>query len=509
MEFSYMQEFSHYPTNQAPPRLTHFIRHGCCRAMLVIAALLFTLVSAVAKEPPPPEWLNSAVIYCIYPQIFSDRGFQGVTAQLDRLHRLGVNVLWLMPITPVGQPTRNHPAFGSPYAVQDYYAVNPEYGSEADLKELIRTAHGLGMKVLLDEVLNHTSWDNLLTVQHPEFYRHSDNNPHDPGSEQVAFTFNDVVQLDYRFPHNGLWTYMDEMLKYWITTYDVDGFRFDTANNPPGMERMINQDFWLHLRTVLKAAKPDVLLLGEEEDTSLALAPFELDYGWNLQSAVQQAANGTRKASDLQGVWKKQTSGWPAGMMHLSLTQNWDLDADLKLYGGALNAMDAATFNFTLNGVPLLFNGEEVGNDQSGNNTHKPIHWDAPQASAFTRFYTDLLALRNANPALQQGTMSWEVNSEPAQVVSYLRSSGPSEFLIEINFSSKVALGTVTVPAGNLWTDVSPSGSPGGRSHVLPGALELQPHDFAVFERSTIGTASGIRQPQTTKPAPAVNSGPR
>jgi glycosidase len=445
----------------------------------------------------------------VYPQIFSTHGFQGVTAQLDRLHRLGANVIWLMPITPMGQATPNHPAFGSPYAVQDYYAVNPDYGSEADLKELVRTAHGLGMKVLLDEVLNHTSWDNQLTIRHPEFYRHSDNNPHDPGSEQVAFTFNDVVQLDYRFPHSGLWTYMDEMLKYWINTYDVDGFRFDTANNPPGLERMINQDFWLHLRTVLKAAKPDVLLLGEEEDTSLALAPFELDYGWNLQSAVQQVANGTRKASDLQGVWKKQTSGWPAGTMHLSLIQNWDLDADFKIYGGTLNTMDVATLNFTLNGVPLLFNGEEVGNDQSGNNTHKPIHWDAPQAQAFTRFYTDLLALRNANPALQQGAVSWESNSAPAQVVSYLRSNGTTEFLIEINFSSKAVQGTVNVPAGRPWTDVSPSGSPSGRNHVQPGVLELQPHDFAVFERSTAGANSGLQQAQDARSTTAANSGQR
>jgi glycosidase len=457
----------------------------------LMLTLLVTVFLAGANAPATaqqPSWINSAVIYCVYPEIFSSSGFQGVTAQLSRLQKLGVNVLWLMPVTPVGQPFNGHPAFDSPYAVHDYYAVNSGYGTSADLTNLVNTAHSLGMKVILDEVLNHTSWDNPLTTEHPEYYRHSDGNPYNPGSEEVAFNFNDVVQLDYGDQSLGLWTYMDSMLNYWITTYNVDGFRFDTVDNPPGSSRNIPQAFWQQLSASLRANKADILMLGEEEDSALALAPFPLDYGWNLQSALVQATTSGNSAAGLQNTWQNQVTGWPAGMLHMSLTQDWDLGQDLQIYGGVPGTRDAAVFNYTLNGIPLLFNGEEVGNDASGNNTHTAIDWTSPNAAAFTSFYTQLIALRNANPALQQGTLTWETNSAPAQVVSYGRTSGSTEFLVEINFSNSSVTGTVNAPAGNAWTDVTPAGSPGGKSHAQPGTLSLSPYDFAIFERSTAVT---------------------
>lgn len=464
----------------------HFrIRNGLFA--LLAAILMWTPHSrAVAQHP---SWINSSVVYCVYPEIFSGSGFQGVTAQLNRLSQLGVNVIWLMPVTPVGQPINGHPAFDSPYAVHDYYAVNSSYGTSADLTNLINTAHSLGMKVILDEVLNHTSWDNALTTQHPEYYRHSDGNPYNVASEEEAFNFADVAQLDYSNQSLGLWTYMDNMLNYWLTTYNVDGFRFDTADDPPGDGRNIPQAFWQQLRTTLEATRSDILMLGEEEDAELALAPFELDYGWNLQSAVQQATNSGNSATGLQSTWQNQESGWPAGMLHMSLTQDWDLGDDLQIYGGVPNTLDAAVFNYTIDGIPLLFNGEEVGNSASGVNTHTAINWSSSNASTFTPFYTQLIALRNANPALQQGTVTWETNSASAQVATYLRSIGSAQFLIEINFSNSNISGTVDVPAGNSWTDVTPSGSPGGKNHAQPGTLALQPYDFAIFQRSSSATA--------------------
>ncbi len=459
-----------------------------CKAFLLSTAvgLLGHGVPAPAQHP---SWINSAVVYCVYPEIFSSSGFAGVTQQLNRVHSLGVNVIWLMPVTPLGQPYNGHPAFDSPYAVHDYYGVNASYGTSADLTNLINTAHSLGMKVILDEVLNHTSWDNALTTQHPEYYRHSDGNAYNVASEEQAFNFSDVVQLDYSNQSYGLWTYMYNMLKSWITTYNVDGFRFDTADDPSGPSRNIPQPFWQQLRTSLEATKPDILMLGEEENAQLALAPFELDYGWNLQSALVQATTSGNSTSGLQSTWQNQVTGWPAGMLHMSLTQDWDLGEDLKIYGGVPNTLDAAVFNYTINGVPLLFNGEEVGNDASANNTHTLIDWTSPNAAKFTSFYTQLIALRLANPALQQGTLAWQTNSSPAQVATYDRVSNGTEFLVEINFSGSTVSGTVNVPAGNAWTDVTPSGSPGGQSHVQPGTLSLQPYDFAIFKRSTTVSA--------------------
>jgi glycosidase/fibronectin type 3 domain-containing protein len=442
-----------------------------------------------ASRAQQPSWLSSATIYCVYPEIFSSSGnLAAVTAKLSSLHSLGVNVIYLMPVTPVGQPTGSHPAFGSPYAVHDYYAINPSYGMGSDLTTLVNTAHGLGMKVILDEVLNHTSWDNALITQHPEYYVHSDGNPYNVNSIEQAFSFPDVAQLNYSTTQYGLQTYIANMLEYWLTTYNVDGFRFDTADDPAGPNRMIPASFWQALRPELESVKPDILMLGEEEDTALTTAPFELDYGWNLQSALQQAANSGNAAAGLQSAWQNQLTGWPTGTMHMSLLQDWDLPEDINEYGGAANTLDAAVFNFTINGVPLLFNGEEVGNDNSGNNTHNVIDWNSSNAAAFTAFYTQLIGLRDANAALQQGTMTWVTNSASSQVATYDRSGGGSEFLVEINFSGSPVSGTVSPPAGNAWTDVSVSGSPGGRSHIAPPNFSLQAHDFAIFQRSTTVT---------------------
>ncbi len=225
-----------------------------------------------------PINLSTAMIYSVFPPIYSQAGtLAAVAADLPRIHDLGFNVLYLLPVTPLGQPIGAHPAFGSPYCVHDYEAVNPALGTQADLAALVRSAHALGMHVMLDEVLNHTSWDNALITQHPEYYLHNDGNPQNVSSIEEAFTFADVAQLDYKTPANGLAAYMADMLGMWVNTYDVDGFRFDTADSPYGAARMIPATFWQGLRTNLEALKPGIVMLGEEEDPDLADAPFELD----------------------------------------------------------------------------------------------------------------------------------------------------------------------------------------------------------------------------------------
>jgi cyclomaltodextrinase len=276
-------------------------------------------------------------------------------------------------------------------------------------------------------VINHTSWDNALITAHPEYYLHSDGDPQNVSSIEEAFTYADVAQLDYKTAGNGLAPYVTSMLTSLITTYDIDGFRFDTADDPYGDTRMIPATFWTGLRTSLEAAKPGLRMLGEEEDPDLANAPFDLDYGWDLQGlygsgGLQQVATGG-SATLLEQAWTAQKTGYPAAMRHMTLLQDWDLNEDLTLYGGAPNTMAAATFAFTMDGLPMLFDGEEVGNDNSGVNTHTVIDWTGSNAATFLPFYRSLLALRNGSTALQQGTVTWITNSSTAQVVSYTRSA--------------------------------------------------------------------------------------
>jgi cyclomaltodextrinase len=430
---------------------------------------------------------NTATIYSVYPQIYSAAGnFAAVTSDLARIHDLGFDTLYLLPVTPLGVATGAHPAFGSPYCVHDYKAINPAFGTSQDLITLVQTAHGLGMHVILDEVLNHTAWDNDLITSHPEYYVHSDGNPANSASIVQATGFADVAQLDYKTPTNGLAAYMEDMLTYWVQTYDVDGFRFDTADNPYGDTRLITLDFWKALRAKLLAAKPGLFLLGEAEDPDLIDSAFDLDYGWHMDgiydTGLQQVAAGA-DASNMQRTWTYQKTGYPTDTRHMALLQDWDTDEDLKIYGGVPNTMAAAVYDFTIDGLPMLFNGEDVGNDNSAVNTHTAINWKSPNAASFTAFYKSLLALRNASSALQQGSVMWLTNSQSAHVVSFSRSDGSGTFVIVINFSNAALTGTLTgTPNATSWQDVSPVGSPGGTTHPAPPAFSLGAYDFAVFK---------------------------
>lgn len=444
-----------------------------------LAAVLFLSSSAQAQHP---TWINGSVVYCAHPEIFSSSGnFAGVTAQLSRLKSLGVNVIWLMPVTPRGQATGSHPSVNSPYAVKDYYGINPGYGSGADLTNLINTAHNLGMKVILDAVLNHTSWDNALVSQHPDWYRHTDGNANNVNSIAVGGypyqTWNDVAQLNYA--STGLRSYMTTMLQWWITTYNVDGFRFDTADLPYGANRYIPASFWNSLRSALESKKNDILLLGECDDPALATTPFELDYGWKLHDTLLPAITGGN-TNAVQSTWQSEISNFPAGTLHLAMQDNWDYARDVNVLGLA-GAKAAAAFNFTINGVPLLYNGMEAMNNAGGVNSHTQINWGG--LSTFTPFYQQLIALRTNHYALQQGSLNWLGNSASGQVLTYSRAASGEEFVVTINLGGGASSGSINVSGGQAWTEMTPTGAPGGQAHTVPPNFYLQAKDFAVFQR--------------------------
>ncbi len=442
----------------------------------------------IVDEGMHPSWLGDAIIYDIYPEIFSPGGnLAGVTAQLPRLHALGVNVLWLMPVFPVGHPYHDHPANDNPYAISDYEKIDPRYGTPADLSNLVKSAHGLGMKVILDVALNQTSWDSPLLAKHPEFYVHSDDKLHDPRSIKQAFDSTDVAQFDYK-SENGLGDYMTAMLKGLLKKYDVDGFRFDLADNPPGDERMIPASFWQALRPQLESVKPDILMLGAEENQTLMTQPFELDYGWQLQRGLVSAVT-TDAADKLADVWQVQHNNWPDRTMHMSFLEDWDTGNDLKLYWGADAVKALAVFDFTIDGVPMLWNGEEAGNTIGDVDTHKPIDWNGEKAQEFTEFYKSLIALRNSSSALRQGTFKWIHNDVVGGAITYDRSDASGEYIVEINPTRNMIGGSMKdIPNDSLpypWIDVTPTGAPGGKNHVAPPNLKLPPHDFAIFRRGS------------------------
>jgi cyclomaltodextrinase len=459
--------------------MNHWFRKAAATALLSLTAS--SCFAAPAQTPKVPQWPANSVIYSIYTSIFSPQGnFAGITAQLGRLKKLGVTDIWIMPITPVGQAINGHPTVDSPYDVHDYYAVNPQYGTPADLKNLINRAHKMGIRVLLDEVLNHTAWDNALITQHPEYYVHSDGNPMNPASIKMAFTYSDVAQLNYANP--DLRAYMTTMLRYWITEYHVDGFRFDDTDEPDGPNRMIPADFWQTLGVQLRQTKPNLLMLGEEETPDLALKPFALDYGWHMYGTLKDASNGGN-ATEVQTTWEQQLNDFPADMRHMSILDDWDDTRDVNTFGGPAGALAAEAFYMTDTGVPLIYNGMEIGNAAEATNPHTAIDWSAGNPK-FPPFYHAMIALREKNPALQQGAMDWLPNSVSSQVLTYTRSGAGKEFLVEVNLSASAAQGTVQAPNGADWKEVTPPVGLDVEAHPAPPQITLPAKGFAIFERS-------------------------
>ena len=431
------------------------------------------------------------MIYNIYTPIFSSTGnLAAINHDLPRIAGLGFSTILLMPIHPIGVPVENHPACGSPYAVADYYAIDPALGQPSDFLTLVDQAHILGLKIVMDVVLNHTAWNHPFVIQHPEYYVHRDSIKNNPNSISQAFNFDDVAQLDFK---SGpvVQKYMLTMLVWWMRNFNVDGFRFDTADNPYGRDRMIPATAWAFIGNNLQTVNPKVILLGECSNPELSLSPFNMDYAnYSIQPAVASATQ-KQDASHLPKVFGQLQSAHPAGMLHTSIMQNWDMDLDLNMYTGPDGTLCAAVFNFTIAGVPMLFAGEEVGNDRGGYNTHTPVNWGSSLAGRFSSFYQSLGMLRRSHEALRRGAMSGLTSR--AGMIAFERRSQSEEFFIAINFSASpvgvVGASTkkswfkkgVKLPTG--WTEVTPPGAAHSIPHPSPPAIGLGAWDFAIFCR--------------------------
>ncbi len=486
------------------------------------ASLLALSGAAFGGAPPaqaaytPPSWQRNAVIYCIFPRIFSNGGSDGkqylaqITAQIPRLQTLGVTVLWLMPFQPVGNAGTfagaSRPSSYSPYDISDLKGIDPfqDDGDASELTTLLSTAHNDGMHVILDVALNQTSWDNPLITSTPQFYYHSDGNLTNSDSIENAFNnpnYTDIAWVDLLDNSQGAQTYMTSVCQYWLTNYAFDGLRFDSADNTGvgASSRSLPQSY---AESIYNTLNPNgtLMWLGEENNSGLANAPYTLDYDWAASGisgsggALQSAAKNGYGVDTLENAFNgigPGGNGWPGGFQHMLMLQDWDTDEDYNNCGGFANILPAAAFNLTMPGVPLVYNGEEVGNDVGGTNTHTVIDWSSANATKFTDFYHDMIAIRKYYPALYNDAYAFEGNANKSVAVCTIDRGTPGavgECYVELNFSYTPQSGTCTVPtSGGTWADISPSGSPGGTSHVNPstGTYSLAGYDVAIFTRTS------------------------
>lgn len=442
------------------------------RAALVAKSLL--LAPCLLAEGPAraaPDWIRDAVVYEVNPRAFSPEGnFAGITARLDQLRELGASVLWLMPVHEVGRERRKG-RLGSPYSVRDYLSIDPAYGQPEDLKRLVREAHARGLKVILDVVLNHTAWDNPL-LRRPGFHtRDAQGRVISPEAD-----WSDVADLDYR--NLAVREHMLGVLRHWLREYDLDGFRCDVA-------WLVPTDFWEQARRELEQLKPGLFLLAEADEPALVRQAFDADYAWPFFHALDDVVWGQRPASALRAEWEREQARRPPGALRLRFSDNHDERRAVSRLGER-GARAAAALNFTLDGIPLLYNGQEIGDTaESGAPAlfeRVPILWGMAERRPDVRpFFRDLIALRAASPALRRGSVEWLDNDDPARVVSYVRRGEGQELLVAINLSNRPFGGAVGAP-GQGWTERAwraGAPSPDGAS---PARLLLQPWELRVFE---------------------------
>ena len=476
-------------------KLSGLFSAGLCAA--IIASSFFASgLRAEAQQPAPRDftketartsrpWVRDGVIYEIFPRVFSARGdFNGVTARLDELKDVGVNILWLMPIHPIGQEKKKG-SIGSPYAVRDYYAINPDYGTKEDLKRLVGEAHRRGMKVIIDIVANHTSWDSVL-IKQPDLYTHDASGKIIPPVPDWA----DVADLNYDNPR--LRDYMVEMLKFWLKEFDLDGFRCDVAGFVP-------TDFWERARTELERIKPDIVMLAEWDSPDLLVKAFDFDYAWGMHSALTEVLMGMKPASVLHQAWEDERRKFPRNALHMRFSDNHDERRAVARFGER-GALAASALMFTLDGVPLIYNGMEVGDTaESGSPAlfeKIPILWQiAERRPEFPRFYKQMIALRKSSEAIRRGDVQWLRNSDESRVVTFSRRTAEEEIVVAINFSNQPFVGLVEV-AGAGFADVTPDVQPPlppdapapqraarTRTTALP-AIALDSWGFRIFRRA-------------------------
>ncbi|HEV8150749.1 MAG TPA: alpha-amylase family glycosyl hydrolase [Gemmatimonadales bacterium] len=393
------------------------------RPRLAAAFLCLALATAPAAIAQPTaasaSWVSRSAIYEVFVRDFSSTGdLPGVTRGLDRIQAAGANVVWLMPIFPVGVKHRKDP-LGSPYSVRDYRAINPAFGTAANFRTLVRAVHARGLKLILDWVPNHTAWDHAWVREHPDFYvRNERGELSVPRDDQGKLTdWTDVAQLDYRNP--ALRREMIATLRYWLTEFGIDGFRMDVAGFVP-------DDFWREAVPALRSAVPrPILLLAEWGDLKMHRWGFDLTYAWDSYSALKAVWKGAPADSFVRRELADRRA-MPPGGMRLRFTTNHDETAwdkpPVMLFGAAEGARAAFVAMALLPGRPLLYNGQEVESPQTLRLFWRdPIAWRQPHALQARAFYRRVLQLARSDSAFVSGDLRAAETSTPNDVISYAR----------------------------------------------------------------------------------------
>jgi glycosidase len=452
-------------------------------AFLSLLALLGSTGAAHCQPKPPlasrpspaqygqpfkgvPESQN-ATIYQVNMRGFSQAGdFNGVRARLDSIKALGVNVVYLLPIYPIGQER----AVDSPFAVRDYTAVNPEFGTLADLRTLVDAAHARGMAVMLDWVGNHTSWDHPWVKAHPDWYVHDANgNIVTPTPE-----WKDIAQLNFQNPQ--LRAAMISALRYWVYAANIDGYRFDYADGP-------TQAFFTEALANLRTIPGHKLLFLAEGDKKKYYfeAGFQLAYDFPFSKLMRQEILGKgRSVKLLDSLNAAAYRGAPPTARMVRYTSNHDINSSegppQELFNGERGAMAVFVVAAYLQAVPMIYNGQEVGYAERVPfmGPRRPINWTPKPA--VTREYKQLIRLRNGSAALRNGQLATYSTDD---VCAFTKTLGAEQLLVMTNLRDRAVTYQLPASLDNItWQNALP-----GPAAATGGRFTLQPFQYLVLRK--------------------------
>ncbi len=429
------------------------------KSILIFTVIIMTFTSCQqpktndsAYQPKPyvqlqhPDWSKNSTIYEVNIRQYTPEGtFKAFESHLPRLKAMGVDIIWLMPIHPIGVKNRKG-TLGSYYSVKDYLAVNPEFGTMDDFKSLVKKIHASGMHVIIDWVANHSAWDNKLVTEHPEWY--SKNNE---GNFQPTpwYDWDDIIDFDYEQPE--LRKYMTEALKFWVSETDIDGYRCDVAG-------FIPVDFWDNVRVELEAIKP-VFMLAEWEDRDMLKNAFDMTYAWTLWNKLREIAKEGKPVGGLIEYMAHDVSTFPRDGYKMTFTDNHDKNSwegnQYSNFGPALET--CIVFAATVNGMPLVYSGQEAGLDRSLRFFDKDtIIWKNHRNE---QLYTQLFDLKHKNQALWNGKHGGQMvrvyNDSQDKIISFYREMNENKVLPIFNFSNETVNVTLNTKfAADTYTEL-------------------------------------------------------
>ena len=376
------------------------------------------------------DWSYSAVLYEMNIRQLTPEGtISAAEKKLEFLHSMGIDAIWMMPIYPIGEENRKG-SLGSYYSIQDYCAVNPEFGTMEDFDSFVAKAHSLGMKILLDWVANHTARDaKWLKTKSADWYeREAD------GTAKIPWDWSDTAKLNYA--NHDVWRGQIEAMRFWVEKHNIDGFRCDMA-------MLVPIEFWQQASAVLHAVKPDIFMLAEAEELNLFDKAFDMCYAWEIHHMMCDIAKGERRVWDLRNTMYADRERYPNSAMKMMFTSNHDENSwsgsEFDRFGAAREVMTALAFVWEA-AMPLLYTGQEVGYNHSFEffeRDHIPA--EKYQANEDTELYRKLIALKHSQPALQAGerggrTIEIENNAKDC-LMTFVRELGDSRVVAIMNLS--------------------------------------------------------------------------